>query len=147
MAGQAEYGRIETSGNLIQFLAFSNNPDVAVIAIQNKEYHAAGRLFILLDRLARKALRAAVQKYETWRKITQGKLTRSSKPLSTLELAQLSYQNGRWHDEGALDISIVVASRSDVGANQKGFLNAQPSAVVGTSSIVADIRSRQRRSE
>ena len=40
---QAEYGRIETNRDLIQFLAFSDDPGISVIAIQNKAYRYPSR--------------------------------------------------------------------------------------------------------
>ena len=41
---QAEYGRIETDKDLIQFLAFSDDPGISVIAIQNKAYRVSHSL-------------------------------------------------------------------------------------------------------
>ena len=34
---QAEYGRVETDRDLVQFIAFSDDPEMYVLAIQNKE--------------------------------------------------------------------------------------------------------------
>lgn len=46
---QAEYGRIESGGDLIQFLAFSDDPGIVAIAIQNRDSTSLGRYAILLD--------------------------------------------------------------------------------------------------
>ncbi len=134
---QAEYGRIETSRDIIRFISFSRDSDVIVLAIQNKSPHPAGRLFILLDRFARNALRAAMQKYKTWKKIARRKAANRSKTMTTLELTQLSYENGRWLYESNLDISIVFASPAFVGANSRDFFNAEPSYAAVSSFLIA----------
>ena len=62
---QAVYGRIETDTDLIQFLAFSDDPNICAMAIQNRQSQYPARYAILLDGPAREALRAALTKYET----------------------------------------------------------------------------------
>ncbi len=126
---QAEYGRIETDKDLIQFLAFSDDPGISVVAIQNKAYRYPTRYALLLDGPARDAMRAAFEKYENWKGIAQENQTQISKTISTLELQQMYYQDGEWHDAGDREISLVFTSRVDDNGNQSFFLTLRPSPV------------------
>ncbi|HUI70000.1 MAG TPA: hypothetical protein VL354_05735 [Spirochaetia bacterium] len=126
---QAEYGRIETNKDLIQFLAFSDDPGISVIAIQNKSYRYPTRYAILLDGPARADMRAALEKYESWKGIAQENQTQITKTITTLELQQMYYQDGDWHDAGDRDISLVFTSRIDDNGNQTFFLTLKPSPV------------------
>jgi hypothetical protein len=126
---QAEYGRIETNRDLIQFLAFSDDPGISVIAIQNKAYRYPTRYAILLDGPARDSMRAAFEKYETWKGIAQENQTQITKTITTLELPQMYYEDGGWHDAGDRDISLVFTSRIDDNGNQSFFMTLKPSPV------------------
>ncbi len=126
---QAEYGRIETSKDLIQFLAFSDDPGISVVAIQNKAYRYPTRYAILLDGGAREDMRAAFEKYESWKGIAQENQTQITKTITTLELQQMYYQDGEWHDAGDRDISLIFTSRIDDNGNQSFFLTLKPSPV------------------
>ena len=126
---EAEYGRIETNRDLIQFLAFSDDPGISVIAIQNKAYRYPTRYAILLDGGAREDMRAALEKYENWKGIAQENQTEITKTITTLELPQMYYQDGGWNDAGDRDISLVFTSRIDVNGNQSFFLTLKPSPV------------------
>jgi hypothetical protein len=126
---QAEYGRIETDRDLIQFLAFSDDPGISVIAIQNKAYRHPARYAILLDGSARADMRAALDKYESWKGIAQANQTEISKTITTLELQQMYYEDGEWHDAGDREISLVFASRIDDNGNQSFYLTLKPSPV------------------
>jgi len=126
---QAEYGRIETNRDLIQFLAFSDDPGISVIAIQNKAYRYPTRYAILLDGGSRGDLRAAFEKYETWKGIAQENQTQISKTITTLELPQMYYQDGNWHDAGDRDISLVFTSRIADNGDQSFFMTLKPSPV------------------
>jgi hypothetical protein len=126
---QAEYGRIETNTDLIQFLAFSDDPGISVIAIQNKAYRYPTRYAILLDGGARQDMRAAFEKYESWKGIAQANQTQITKTITTLELQQMYYQDGEWHDAGDRDISLVFTSRIDDNGNQSFFMTLKPSPV------------------
>ncbi|GEM_PF-3133074 len=126
---QAEYGRIETDKDLIQFLAFSDDPGISVVAIQNKAYRYPTRYALLLDGPARDAMRAAFEKYENWKGIAQENQTQITKTISTLELQQMYYQDGEWHDAGDREISLVFTSRVDDNGNQSFFLTLRPSPV------------------
>jgi hypothetical protein len=68
---QAEYGRIETDIDLIQFLAFSDDPNTCAIAIQDKQSQYPAGYALLLDGPAREAMRAALAKYESWKGLAQ----------------------------------------------------------------------------
>ena len=126
---QAEYGRIETPRDLIQFLAFSDDPGISVIAIQNSEYRLPGRYAILLDQPAREAMRAGLAMYENWRSIAQENTTEITKTITTLSLTQMYYRDGGWHDAGDRDISLVFTSRIDPDGRQQSFLTLRPSPV------------------
>ena len=126
---QAEYGRIETDKDLIQFLAFSDDPGISVVAIQNKAYRYPTRYALLLDGPARDAMRAAFEKYENWKGIAQENQTQITKTISTLELQQMYNQDGEWHDAGDREISLVFTSRVDDNGNQSFFLTLRPSPV------------------
>jgi len=126
---QAEYGRIETNKDLIQFLAFSDDPGISVIAIQNKAYRYPTRYAILLDGPARQDMRAALEKYENWKGIAQENQTQITKTITTLELQQMYYEDGEWRDAGDRDISLVFTSRVDDNGNQSFFLTLKPSPV------------------
>ncbi len=126
---QAEYGRIETNRDLIQFLAFSDDPGISVIAIQNKAYRYPTRYAIILDGPAREAMRAAFEKYENWKGIAQENQTQISKTITTLELPQMYFEDGSWNDAGDRDISLVFTSRIDDNGNQNFFMTLRPSPV------------------
>jgi len=126
---QSEYGRIETNKDLIQFLAFSDDPGISVIAIQNKAYRYPTRYAILLDGPSRGDMRAAMEKYENWKGIAQSNQTQITKTITTLELPQMYYQDGEWHDAGDREISLVFTSRVDDNGNQTFFLTLKPSPV------------------
>jgi hypothetical protein len=126
---QAEYGRIETDRDLIQFLAFSDDPGISAIALQNKAYRYPSRYAILLDGPARDSMRAAFEKYENWKGIAQENQTQITKTITTLELPQMYYQDGDWHDGGDREISLVFTSRIDDSGNQSFFMTLKPSRV------------------
>lgn len=126
---QAEYGRIETSRDLMQFLAFSDDPQISVISIQNKGYRYPSRYAILLDVPAREAVRAALEKYENWRSIANENQTEITKTITTLSVEQMYYQDREWHDAGDRDISFVFTSRINPDGTQKFFLTLKPSPV------------------
>lgn len=126
---QAEYGRIETQRDLIQFLAFSDDPGISVIAIQNKGYRYPARYAILFDQPAREALRAALTKYDTWKNIAWENQTEITKEITTLGLEQMYYEDGEWHDAGDRDLSLVFTARSDATAGMKFYLTLKPSPV------------------
>jgi hypothetical protein len=126
---QAEYGRIETNRDLIQFLAFSDDPGISVIAIQNKAYRYPTRYAILMEGPARADMRAALEKYENWKGIAQANQTEISKTITTLELEQMYFEDGEWHDAGDREISLVFTSRIDENGNQSFFLTLKPSPV------------------
>jgi hypothetical protein len=125
---QAEYGRIETSRDLIQFLAFSDDPGISVIAIQNRAFRYPSRYAILLDGPSRGMFRSALQKYEAWKSIAQENSTQITKTITTMDLTQMYYQDGSWHDAGGRGISLVFTSRLDDNGSQQFILTLQPSA-------------------
>ena len=126
---QAEYGRIETNKDLIQFLAFSDDPGISVIAIQNKAYRYPTRYAILLDGGNREDLRSAMEKYESWKGIAQQNQTEITKTISTLGVQQMYYQDGEWRDAGDREISLIFTSRLDDNGNQTFYLTLKPSPV------------------
>ncbi len=126
---QAEYGRIETSRDLLQFLAFSDDPGISVIAIQNKGYRYPARYAILFDQPARDALRSALEKYDTWKNIAWENQTEITKEITTLGLEQMYFEDGGWHDAGDRDLSLVFTARSDPTAGMKFYLTLKPSSV------------------
>jgi len=126
---QAEYGRIETNKDLIQFLAFSDDPGISVIAIQNKAYRYPSRYALVLDAGAREAMRAAFEKYESWKGIAQENQTEISKTITTMDVTQLYYQDGDWHDAGDREISLIFTSRIDDNGTQGFYLTLRPSPV------------------
>lgn len=123
---QAEYGRIETDKDLIQFLAFSDDPNICAMAIQNRQSQYPARYAILLDGPAREALRAALTKYETWKGLAQENHTTITKTITKLELQQIYYQRRGWRDAGDHEISLVFTSRIDDNGNQSFSLELNP---------------------
>ncbi len=126
---QAEYGRIETNKDLIQFLAFSDDPGISVVAIQNKAYRYPTRYALVLDPGARETMRTAFEKYESWKGIAQENQTEISKTITTMDVTQLYYQDGGWHDAGDREISLVFTSRIDDNGTQNFYLTLRPSPV------------------
>ena len=126
---QAEYGRIETGKDLIQFLAFSDDPGISVIAIQNKGYRYPSRYAILLDQPARETLRGALEKYQNWKNIAWENQTEITKTITTLSLEQMYYEDKEWHDAGDRDISLVFTARTDPNGGMRFFLTLKPSPV------------------
>ena len=126
---QAEYGRIETNRDLIQFLAFSDDPGISVIAIQNKGYRYPSRYAILLDGPARDAMRGALEKYESWKTIAQENQTEITKTITTMDLTQMYFSDGEWHDAGDREISLVFTARADDNGAMSTFLTLRPSPI------------------
>jgi len=124
---QAEYGRIETNDDLIQFLAFSDAPDISAIAVQNKAYSSPPRYAILLDGSARDAMRTAFEKYEKWKDIARDNHTDITKAITTLELQQMYYLDGAWHDAGDRELSLIFNSATDDNGAQGFSLALRPS--------------------
>jgi hypothetical protein len=123
---QAEYGRIETDSDVIQFLAFSDDPDVCAIAIQNKQSQYPARYALLLDGPAREAMREALTKYESWKGLAQENQTAIVKTITKLELQQMFYQHGGWRDAGDREISLLFYSSIDDNGNQSFSLELKP---------------------
>ena len=126
---QAEYGRIESGGDLIQFLAFSDDPGIVAIAIQNRDSTSLGRYAILLDGPAREAMRAAFQKYDNWKRLALENQAEITKTITTLELTQMYYRYGSWHDAGDRDVSLVFTASIDDNFAQTFLLTLKPSPV------------------
>jgi len=125
---QAEYGRIETDNMLIQFLAFSDDPGICAIAIQNKAVDYPARYAFILDEAGREALRGAFDKYERWKGIAQENQTEISKTITTLDLQQVyNRDGGGWHDAGDREVSIVFRSRVEDNGTQSFSLALKPS--------------------
>ena len=123
---QAEYGRVETDTDLIQFLAFSDDQNTCAMAIQNKQSQYPARYAILLDGPAREALLAALAKYENWKGLAQENQTTITKTITQLELQQIYYQHRGWRDAGDREISLVFTSRIDDNGNQSFSLELKP---------------------
>ena len=52
-------------------------------------------------------MRGALEKYESWRNIAQENQTEITKTITTMELTQMYYSEGEWHDAGDREISLV----------------------------------------
>jgi hypothetical protein len=115
---EAEYGRIETDNDLIQFLAFSDDPNTCAMAIQDKQSQYPARYALVLDGPAREAMRAALAKYESWKGLAQENQTAITKTITKLELQQMYYQREGWRDAGDREISLLFASSIDDNGNQ-----------------------------
>jgi hypothetical protein len=126
---QAEYGSVETDTDLIQFIAFSDDEGITALGIKNKEYTSPARYAILLDAPARGALKEACEKYENWKDIAQKNQTEITKTIATLDLTQMYYQEGGWHDAGDLEISLVFTSTIDDSGTQSISLSLKPSPI------------------
>ena len=126
---QSEYGRIVTGRSVIQFISFSDDPGISVLAVQSKSYRSSHRYAILLDGHAREELRAACEKFEKWRDLARANETEITRTIVTLDVTQMYEAEREWHDAGGREISLVFTSRVDSGGNQKITLTLKPSPV------------------
>jgi len=104
------YGQIEDSRRAIGFLAWSDDPGIIAITMEN---HFGGwnpRYGLVVDQPARNTMREALAKFDEWSKLAQDNGVEITREISSVTLPQMFYHTRGWEAEGERQLTFVFRS-------------------------------------
>ncbi|HYW84213.1 MAG TPA: hypothetical protein VFB30_13200 [Spirochaetia bacterium] len=107
------YGQIQDSRRGLTFIAFADNPGIIAIAVQNLFGNAAPRYAMIADEPARASIRAAVAKFDEWRKLAMDNQVEITREITTVDLAQMFPQGSEWDAGGTRQVTFVFSARRE----------------------------------
>ena len=107
------YGQIQDSRRGLTFIAFADNPGIIAIAVQNLFGGAAPRYAMIADDPARSSIRAAVAKFEEWKKLAMDNQVEVTREITTVDMAQMFPRGSEWDAEGTRHVTFVFSARRE----------------------------------
>jgi len=104
------YAQIEDSRRAISFLAWSDDPGIIAITMENHFGGWTPRYGLVVDQPARNAIREALAKYEEWSKLAVENGVELTREITSVTLPQMFYRSKGWEAEGERDVTFVFRS-------------------------------------
>lgn len=104
------YGQIEDSRRAISFLAWSDDPGIIAITMENRFGGWSPRYGMVVDQPARAAMREALAKYDDWSKLAQENGVEITREINSVTLPQMFYRSKGWEAEGERQVTFVFRS-------------------------------------
>ena len=104
------YGQIEDSRRAIGFLAWSDDPGIIAITMENRFNGWSPRYGMVVDQPARNAMREALAKYDEWSKLAIDNDVEITREISSVTLPQMFYRSHGWEAEGERQVTFVFRS-------------------------------------
>jgi hypothetical protein len=105
------YGQIEDSRRAIAFLAWSDDPGIIAITMENRYGGWSPRYGMVVDQPARTSIREALAKYEEWSKLAVDNGVEITREITSVTLPQMFLRSRGWEAEGERDLTFVFNSR------------------------------------
>ena len=104
------YGQIEDSRRAIGFLAWSDDPGIIAITMENHFGGWSPRYGMVVDQPARNAMRAALAKFDQWSQLAQDNGVEITREISSVTLPQMFYRGRGWEADGERQVTFVFRS-------------------------------------
>lgn len=105
------YGQIEDSRRAIGFLAWSDDPGIIAITMENHFGGWSPRYGMIVDQPARTSIREALAKYEDWSKLAVDNGVEITREITSVTLPQMFLRSKGWEAEGEREVTFVFNSR------------------------------------
>jgi len=107
----AVYGQIEDSRRAIAFVAYSDDPGIIAITVENRYGGWSPRYGMVVDQPARISIREALAKYEEWSRLAMDNGVEITREITSVTLPQMFPRNKGWEAEGERQVTFVFNSR------------------------------------
>jgi len=104
------YGQIEDSRRAIAFVAWSDDPGIIAITVENRYGGWSPRYGMIVDQPARITIREALSKYEDWSKLAVENGVELTKEITSVTLPQMFLRGKGWEAEGERQVTFVFRS-------------------------------------
>ena len=105
------YGQIEDSRRALAFLAWSDDPGIITITVENRFGGWSPRYGMVVDQPARTSMREALAKYDEWSKLAVDNGVEITREITTVTLPQMFLRGKGWEAEGERQVTFVFSSR------------------------------------
>ena len=105
------YGQIEDSRRAIAFLAWSDDPGIITITVENRYGGWSPRYGMVVDQPARVSLREALAKYQEWSRLAVDNGVEITREITSVTLPQMFLRSKGWEAEGERQVTFVFNSR------------------------------------
>jgi len=105
------YGQIEDSRRAIAFVAYSDDPGIIAITVENRFGGWSPRYGMVVDQPARATIREALAKYEEWSRLAVDNGVEITREIASVTLPQMFLRSKGWEAEGERQVTFVFNSR------------------------------------
>ena len=105
------YGQIEDSRRAIAFVAYSDDPGIIAITVENRFGGWSPRYGMIVDQPARTSIKEALAKYEEWSRLAVDNGVEITREITSVTLPQMFLRNKGWEAEGERQVTFVFNSR------------------------------------
>ena len=104
------YGQIEDARRAIAFVAWSDDPGIIAITMENRFGGWYPRYGLIVDEPARNSIKEALAKYEEWSKLAVDNSVEITREITSVTLPQMFYRSSGWEAEGERQVTFVFRS-------------------------------------
>jgi hypothetical protein len=104
------YGQIEDSRRAIAFVAWSDDPGIIAITMENRFGGWSPRYAMIVDQPARNSMREALAKYDEWSRLAVENGVEITREITSVTLPQMFYRSKGWEAEGERQVTFVFRS-------------------------------------
>jgi hypothetical protein len=105
------YGQIEDFRRGIAFVAWSDDPGIITVTVENRTDFFNTRYGMVIDQPARVTLREILAKYDEWAKLAVDNQVEITREINSVTLPQMLMRNRGWEAEGERQMTFVFNAR------------------------------------
>ena len=107
----AVYGQIQDFRRALSFVAYSDDPGIIAVTVENREGFYSSRYGMIIDQPARNAIRDTLVKYQDWARLAEDNKVEITKEITTVTLPQILMRRNGWEGEGERQVTFVFSAR------------------------------------
>jgi hypothetical protein len=116
------YGQIEDFRRGIAFIAWSDDPGIITLTVENRTDFFNSRYGVVIDQPARATLREILAKYGEWSKLAVDNQVEITREINSVTLPQMLMRNRGWEAEGERQLQFVFNARLGAAATPRTSL-------------------------
>ncbi|HET6450188.1 MAG TPA: hypothetical protein VFI08_02715 [Spirochaetia bacterium] len=105
------YGQIEDYRRALAFIAWSDDPGIITLTVDNRQDFFNARYGMIVDQPARTAIQEALSKYQEWARLAVDNQVEITREISSVTLPQILLRSHGWEAEGERQVSFVFNAR------------------------------------
>ncbi len=105
------YGQIQDFRRAVSFVAWSDDPGIITLTVENREDFFNSRYGVIVDQPARATIREALSKYVEWARLAVDNQVEITREINSVTLPQILLRRNGWEAEGERQVAFVFNAR------------------------------------